>query len=66
VTGPQFIIWRKSTRSGGGSNCVEVAVAGGGKAVGVRDSKNRDGGILVFSPAEWTAFIGSARAGELT
>lgn len=33
--------WRKSTRSGSQSNCVEVAAYGA-----VRDSKNPDGPVL--------------------
>ena len=38
-------IWRKSSRSGGnGGNCVEVGF--GFDAVGIRDTKDRDGGHL--------------------
>ncbi len=39
TTGRTFAGWRKSTRSGGGDNCVEVATATDGH-IGVRDSKN--------------------------
>jgi uncharacterized protein DUF397 len=53
--------WRKSTRSGN-NGCVEVAFAE--DHVGVRDSKDRQGPILTFTPTEWTAFIGGVRAGE--
>lgn len=52
-------VWRKSSRSGGGGggdNCVEVAVVGA--VVGVRDSKNVAGGLLVFGGAAWEAFAG--------
>jgi hypothetical protein len=59
----KFLIWRKSARSSGGDNCVEVSFAADG-SVGVRDSKNRDGAILEFTPAEWTAFTGGVRDGE--
>jgi hypothetical protein len=62
VTEPQFTNWRKSTRSGGGSNCVEIAHTN--DAVGMRDSKDRDGGVLVFSPMDWSSFIAGVRAGE--
>ncbi len=41
----KFTNWRKSRRSGGGDNCVEVAFASDG-SVGVRDSKDRTGPVL--------------------
>jgi Domain of unknown function (DUF397) len=59
----QFGPWRKSTRSGGADNCVEVATSTD-RHIGVRDSKNPDGGILVFSPGEWSAFVEGVRDGE--
>ena len=55
--------WHKSSRSSGGDNCVEVAFADNGD-VGVRDSKNRTGPVLEFTPPEWAAFIGGVRDGE--
>ena len=56
--------WRKSSYSGGsGGNCVEVASNLPG-IVAVRDSKNREGGTLVFTPETWRAFISEAHAGE--
>ncbi len=63
MTSPVFIDWRKSSRSGGGDNCVEVAVAADGN-VGVRDSKNPTGPVLAFSREEWAAFTGGVRDGE--
>ena len=59
----RFTNWRKSRRSGGGDNCVEVAFAADG-AVGVRDSKDRSGPILQFTRAEWVAFTRGVRDGE--
>lgn len=47
--------WRKSSRSTGRPNCVEVAGAGG--AVAARDSKDRDGDMLVFSAQQWRNFL---------
>ncbi|MFV2174271.1 DUF397 domain-containing protein [Actinomadura sp. LOL_016] len=44
-------VWRKSSRSGtggaGGQECVELATLG--NAIGVRDSKNPNGGNLTMS-----------------
>lgn len=56
--------WRKASRSNGngGNNCVEVAFLDTG--VAVRDSKNRSGPALMFTSAEWTAFVDSAKDGE--
>jgi hypothetical protein len=64
VTEPIFTNWRKSPRSSGGGNCVEVAHTSDGALIGVRDTKNRARGTLVFSRDEWLAFIASAKDGE--
>ncbi|WP_328417447.1 DUF397 domain-containing protein [Micromonospora sp. NBC_00389] len=49
--------WRKSTKSGGnGGDCVEVADNLPGVVL-VRDTKNRDGGTLAFSPTAWRTFV---------
>jgi len=56
-------VWHKSSRSNGPSDCVEVADNLPG-AVALRDSKDRTGPVLVFSPDEWRAFIEGAKAGE--
>lgn len=57
-------IWHKSTRSGSnGGDCVEVA-DNLPHVVAVRDTKNRDSGTLVFTRAEWGAFIGGVKGGE--
>ena len=55
--------WSKSTRSGSQcDNCVEVAFVDG--AIAVRDSRNPDGPALIFTAAEWDAFVGGAKDGE--
>jgi hypothetical protein len=58
--------WHKSSRSGGnGGQCVEVAL-NLPTVVAVRDSKNPQGGTLVFSRAEWAAFIDAVKDGAAT
>jgi hypothetical protein len=56
--------WKKSTRSNGSGNCVEVATNLPG-IVAVRDNKDRGNGpVLIFTPAEWDAFVGGTKNGE--
>ncbi|MEU4335036.1 DUF397 domain-containing protein [Micromonospora lupini] len=53
--------WRKSTKSGGnGGDCVEVADNLPGVVL-VRDTKDRDGATLTFSPQSWRSFVAMAR-----
>lgn len=54
--------WMKSSYSGSGNNCVEVAELDGGRAV--RDSKDPTGPALMFTATEWVAFTAGVRAGE--
>ncbi|ETA00765.1 DUF397 domain-containing protein [Frankia sp. CcI156] len=55
--------WQLSSYTNGSGACVEVAsLPEGGRAV--RDSKDRSGPILVFTAAEWTAFVAGVRDGE--
>ncbi|MFC0862242.1 DUF397 domain-containing protein [Sphaerimonospora cavernae] len=54
--------WKKSTLSGDGQSCVEVAITD--TVIGVRDTKDREGGTLVFNRDEWRAFLGGVRNGE--
>ena len=55
--------WRKSSLSGSGNNCVEVAdnLAG---IVAVRDSKDPHGPVLTFTPGEWRTFIAGVKSGK--
>jgi len=58
---PAGVRWRTSTRSTGNGNCVEVAALAG--AVAVRDSKDRSGPVLSFTPTQWDAFLAGTRRG---
>ena len=44
--------WRKSRRSSGGSGCLEWARAA--QLIGVRDSKNPTGPLIVLTASAWT------------
>jgi Domain of unknown function (DUF397) len=56
--------WRKSSvSSGNGGQCVEVAGNLPG-VVAVRDSKDPDGPVLVFTPGRWQAFAAGVKRGE--
>lgn len=50
---PESAWFKSSHSSGGGGECVEVAVVG---HVHVRDSKNAGGPVLTVSPEAWSAF----------
>ncbi|MGI5211858.1 DUF397 domain-containing protein [Plantactinospora sp. CA-290183] len=56
----EAVRWRKSSRSGGADNCVEVADGAPGP-VGVRDSKDRRGPELAFDRADWRAFVAAVK-----
>jgi hypothetical protein len=60
IAGP----WIKSSYSGPtGGNCVEVAFLADGE-IAMRNSRDPQGPALVFTRAEWEAFLGGARDGE--
>ncbi|MFJ1586008.1 DUF397 domain-containing protein [Streptomyces sp. NPDC088197] len=51
--------WHKSSHSGSqGDNCVEVSACP--STVHVRDSKDKEGPQLAFSPAQWADFLSFA------
>ncbi|MER7129183.1 DUF397 domain-containing protein [Streptosporangium saharense] len=69
------VVWRKSSRSTNGGDCVEVAVVPGDPALAahkadadalylLRDSKDPDGPALAFTQGEWDAFVGGVKDGE--
>jgi hypothetical protein len=54
--------WRKASySSNGGGNCIEVADRK--DRVLVRDTQNRSGPALRFSPAAWRTFTDQAKTG---
>lgn len=54
--------WHKSTHSGSGINCVEVAFLD--RYVAVRDTRDRNGPTLAFMSPEWQAFVAATKDGE--
>jgi hypothetical protein len=54
--------WRKSSYSGSGNNCVEVAATG--PAVAVRDSKHPSE-TLTFTAPQWQAFTKAMKTRKL-
>ena len=56
------LTWHKAQRSTYDGQCVEIASAAGN--IAMRDSKDPDGPVLVYTPAEFSAFLDGARNGE--
>ncbi|MFG1890423.1 DUF397 domain-containing protein [Micromonospora sp. NPDC049051] len=54
--------WKKSTRSSGNGQCVEVANLA--DAVALRDSKDPTGPALLFCRDDWTSFLAGAKYGH--
>ena len=52
--------WRKSSHSAGAGECAEVGQDGA--VVGVRDSQDPGGPVLVFGPVAWVAFLEGLRS----
>ncbi|BDT91995.1 DUF397 domain-containing protein [Nocardia beijingensis] len=55
--------WRKSSFSNASGNCVEVAETANGQ-VAVRNSRDPEGGVLIYTRPEIDAFVRGAKAGE--
>jgi Domain of unknown function (DUF397) len=60
---PAAMRWTKSSFSFANGDCVEVAALPDGTVL-VRDTKDREGPALGFTPAEWQAFTAGVRNGE--
>lgn len=60
------VAWRVSTWSEAASgSCVEAGpVLDGSGRVAVRHSKTPDGEVIVYTRAEWQAFLAGAKDGE--
>lgn len=55
--------WRKSSASAGAGECVEVATSG--QSVLTRDSRDRSGAVLAFTPAQWLGLLQRIRDEKL-
>jgi hypothetical protein len=55
-------MWRKSSYSNPSGNCVEAAQLT--ESVAVRNSRFPDGPALVFTGAEWDAFLQGVKGGD--
>ncbi|GAA4185390.1 DUF397 domain-containing protein [Streptosporangium oxazolinicum] len=60
------VAWHISTRSAnGGGQCVEAGpLADGSGRVAVRHSRRPDAEVIVYTRAEWEAFVGGVKDGE--
>ena len=54
--------WQTSSRCAG-ANCIQVADAGN-STVALRDSKNPDSGVNLYSVAQWRDFVAGVEAGD--
>ncbi|MFG2061685.1 DUF397 domain-containing protein [Micromonospora sp. NPDC048871] len=61
------VAWHVSTRSpSGGGNCVEAGpILDGSGRVAVRDSKDRNGPVLICAFGSWNSFLSAVRNGPL-
>ncbi|MGH3934213.1 MAG: DUF397 domain-containing protein [Pseudonocardiaceae bacterium] len=55
--------WRKSSYSQGQNACVEITTDLPGW-VGVRDTENRDAGLLALNQQQWDGFLDAVKNGQ--
>ncbi|MEU9833064.1 DUF397 domain-containing protein [Streptosporangium sp. NPDC048047] len=60
------VAWHISTKSeNGGGSCVEAGpLADDSGRIAVRHSHHPDGQVILYTRAEWDAFIGGVKDGE--
>jgi hypothetical protein len=56
--------WQKSRRSNSGGNCVELALVPEGRQIAMRNSRDPDGPMLIYTPEEIDAFLRGVRDGD--
>lgn len=60
------VAWRTSSKSAnGGGQCVEAGpLTDGSERVAVRHSRRPDAEVIIYTRAEWEAFISGVKSGE--
>ena len=58
----ESLSWLKAHSSSANGACIEIASATGN--IAIRDSKDPNGPILVYTQSEFSAFLEGARKGE--
>lgn len=56
--------WQKSRRSNPSGNCVEMAAMPGGTEIAVRNSRDPEGPVLIYTVDEVRALVEGARDGD--
>jgi len=64
IKDPSRAEWRTSSYSGSNGNCAEVAVDSDVQIL-VRDTKDREGPVLMFRPDAWRRFAAQVKAFSL-
>lgn len=57
------VVWRKSHFSNPSGNCVEVAALPDG-GVAIRNSRDPQGPVLIYTPRELDAFVRGVKGGD--